>query len=185
MDLDKELDNLRENPEKELSKMKSSGDNEKGDAPRPEPPNIEGPNIGDAPNIADAPNVGKNQDSKPEGAANTPAKNAGGNKQNSSSEHEEVYKSLDLVLSTVIDKLKLVFLMPYEFFQYYVKDFLSENKSNEYFSRDIRPAVVSFVLVVLLEFGLSFITKDFSMFKLVPIACCLAYCMFDSDRTKK
>lgn len=190
MNLDEELKNLKENPEKELDKMKSSSESKGNSSPNEQcqgPPN-DAPNVGlappnDAPN--DAPNMSAPNDAPNMEGPNSKGEKSSGPPSNGSGDHEEVYKVLDLILSTIIEKLKLVFMMPYVFFKHYVKDFLSENETGEFSNRDIRPAVVSFVLVVAGEFGLSFITKDFSMTKLIPVAGCLALCMYDSDKTKK
>ena len=192
MNLDEELKNLKENPEKELDKMKSSSEskenmpsNEQGQGPPNDAPNVGSAPPDDAPNMR-APNDSPNMDAPNMSPPNSKdVKGSAKNPNSGSSDHEEVYKVLDLILSTIIEKLKLVFMMPYVFFKHYVKDFLSENETGEFSSRDIRPAVVSFVLVVAGEFGLSFITKDFSMAKLIPVAGCLALCMYDSDKTKK
>lgn len=201
MNLDEELKNLKENPEKELDKMKSSSEPKENTSSKPKentssneqcqgPPN-DAPNVGsappnDAPNM-DAPNMdAPNMDAPNMSPPNSKdGKGSAKNPNSRSSDNEEVYKVLDLILSTIIEKLKLVFMMPYVFFKHYVKDFLSENETGEFSSRDIRPAVISFVLVVAGEFGLSFLTKDFSMVKLIPVAGCLVLCMRDSDKTKK
>lgn len=186
MNLDEELKNLKENPEKELDKMKSSSESKENSSSNEQcqgPPN-DAPNIGSAP-PNDAPNMSAPNDVPNIEGPNSKGEKSSGSPSNGSGDHEEVYKMLDLILSTVIEKLKLVFMMPYVFFKHYVRDFLSENETGEFSNRDIRPAVVSFVLVVAGEFGLSFITKDFSMTKLIPVAGCLALCMYDSDKTKK
>lgn len=180
MNLDEELENLKNNPEKELDKMKSSpNSNPKSDekvTPNVEGPNVEGPNV-EGPNVegtnVEGPNINASEGDKGDGKQ----KSSGG-------DHEEVYKVLDQVLTVLIEKLKLVFMMPYVFFKHYVKDFISENESGERQTRDIRPAVVSFVLVVVGEFGISWLTNDFSMVKLIPIAGCLVLCMMDSDKYK-
>lgn len=191
--LDEELENLQRNPERELDKMKSSPES-KSEEPKGGAPN-DAPNVGISSNKSEidkstnsppegAPNSGPNMQSSDKAEVNKANVKGEDKKSDKSTEHEEVYKALELILGTIISKLKLVFMMPYIFFKHYVKDFLSENETNEYKHRSIQPAVVSTVLVLVMQLGLSFLTKDYSMIKIVPVAVCLILCIMDSDKTQ-
>lgn len=229
MNLDDELNNLRNNPEREIDKATSDSKgkeraegrqrqvNGPGSGPNPGSGNGGGPNSrqntnsGPNPNSgpnssggnsssnknsgpSSGPNIGPTPNSGPNSGPNSSGGQTQGNEApqppsseargGQSSENEEVYKVLDLILTTIFSKFKLFFMMPYIFFCRYAKDFASENKTGEYRTRDIKPAIISAVLVIAVQFLISFLTKDYSMTKVIPVGIALIFCVSDSDNTR-
>lgn len=198
-DINSEIESLKKDPERELNKMKSSSNAGKDRNPPTNAPNMSGP-PNDAPNMSgpptDAPNVkqefqekeveNKKEKSTQETKTDTGKKDEGNGQSKTPAQdknYDELYKFLDIVLSTIVSKLKLVFMMPYIFFRHYVKDFMIENKSKEQIKREVKPAVITSFCVLGLQLVISILTKDFNMVKVLPVFGALVFCLMDADNT--
>ena len=207
MDLDRELENLSQNSEEELSKVRrtrgerpprepsrdtkpapnNSAPNEKGSAPVPaqqgSAPNEKGvpAQQGSAPNEKGAPNEKEGGSSE----SGKQAKAVEGGNIDTSDKYEMVYTILEKVLGALIPKMKWLVLMPYAFFMNYVYDFMDEHKYGEQPVRKVDKAILATILVVVYQTGLMFIFDKTSFIKNVPVLIGLVLCMMDSDKTKK
>lgn len=201
MDLDKELESLEKNPEKELEKMSSNiHDKNQGPSPvnsGPSPVNSgpnQGPNssnVGSGPKVANndkpsGPNVKNDETNKVDGnekASGDKPSNAKSNKLEVD-KYESVYNGVVIVGEALISKLKLLFYMPYAFFLYYVPDYLEE-KGREKIGRKEGPGIIAGILVMLGFLGIDYLNHSFKFVKYVVVAIAIVICLIDADNSRK